>query len=81
MASCAWANSPNNQRSSSLLSAGFRVFDDQNKTRSLARVPRERREHRVFNKLLQLIPALEDRLMEKSEEEITFMAELVTFRV
>jgi hypothetical protein len=80
MASCAWANSPNNQRSSSLLSAGFRVFD-QNTTRSLARVPRERREHRVFNKLLQLIPALEDRLMEKSEEEITLMAELVTFRV
>jgi hypothetical protein len=38
---------------------------------------RERREHRVFNKLLQLIPALEDRLMEKSEEEISFMAEQV----
>jgi hypothetical protein len=41
---------------------------------------REQREHRVFNKLLQLIPGLEERLMEKSEEEATLMAELVTSR-
>ena len=42
--------------------------------------PRERREHRVFDKLLQMVPGLEERLLTGSEEEITFVAELVSLR-
>ena len=38
---------------------------------------RERREHRVFRQLLQMIPGLEDRLMEGSNEDIVHIAELV----
>jgi hypothetical protein len=41
---------------------------------------RERREHRVFDKLLQMVPGLEERLLTGSEEEITFVAELVSLR-
>lgn len=40
---------------------------------------RERKEHRVFMKLLQMIPGLEDRLMNSTEEEVVFVAELVCF--
>jgi hypothetical protein len=40
-------------------------------------VNRERREHRVFRLLLQMIPGMEDRLMEGSEEDVAHMAELV----
>jgi hypothetical protein len=38
---------------------------------------RERREHRVFRLLLHMIPGLEDRIMEGSEDEIVLIAELV----
>jgi hypothetical protein len=38
---------------------------------------RERREHQVFRILLQMIPGMEDRLMEGSEEDIVHIAELV----
>jgi len=37
----------------------------------------ERREHRVFQQLLQIIPGLEDRIMEGSDEEVTHIAELI----
>jgi hypothetical protein len=40
-------------------------------------LPRERREHRVFVKLLQMIPGMEERIMSSSEEEVTFIADLV----
>jgi hypothetical protein len=40
-------------------------------------INRERREHRVFRLLLQMIPGMEDRLMESSEEDIVHIAELV----
>jgi len=40
---------------------------------------RERKEHRVFTKLLQMVPGLEDRLMNCTEEEVVFIAELVCF--
>jgi hypothetical protein len=39
---------------------------------------RERREHRVFERLLQTIPGLEARLMDGSDEEIMHVAELVS---
>jgi hypothetical protein len=38
---------------------------------------RELREHRVFSRLLQMIPGLEDRLMEGSNENVIHVAELV----
>lgn len=38
---------------------------------------RERREHQVFRTLLQMIPGMEDRLMEGSDEDIVHIAELV----
>jgi hypothetical protein len=38
---------------------------------------RERREHRIFQALLQMIPGLEERLMEGSNEDVIHVAELV----
>ena len=78
MAFCAWVSLLNSQRSSSPLSAIFLPIEYS--PGSLA-VHRERREHRVFNKLLQLIPGLEECLMEKSEQEATLPAELVMSHV
>jgi hypothetical protein len=40
-------------------------------------ITRERREHQVFTKLLQMIPGLEERIMGGSEEEVVFIADLV----
>jgi hypothetical protein len=40
-------------------------------------INRERREHRVFRLLLQMVPGMEDRLMEGSEEDTLHIAELV----
>jgi hypothetical protein len=39
---------------------------------------RERREHRIFDILLQMIPGLQERLMEASAEEIVLIGELVS---
>jgi hypothetical protein len=41
---------------------------------------RRRREHRVFNALLQMVPGLEDRLMGGSDEDIVAIAEMVSLR-
>jgi hypothetical protein len=41
-------------------------------------VARERREHRVFTKLLQMVPGLEERLVSSSEEEVVFIADMVS---
>ena len=38
---------------------------------------RERREHRVFKELLQMVPGLEERLLQSSEEEARLVADLV----
>jgi hypothetical protein len=40
---------------------------------------RQRREHRVFTLLLQMVPGLEERLVEGSEENVLHVAELVRF--
>jgi len=40
--------------------------------------PRERREHRVFQQLLQMIPGLEDRLMSGSADDVVHIADLVS---
>jgi len=40
-------------------------------------INRERREHRVFQLLLQMIPGLQERLMESSDEHVGHIAELV----
>jgi hypothetical protein len=39
---------------------------------------RERREHRVFRHMLQAIPGLEARLIGGSEEEVVFIADMVS---
>jgi hypothetical protein len=74
MACSAWANSlinlkkrlqPSHYRSS----VGSQLL--------IMMIFRVRREHRVFTKLLQMIPNFEDRLMNSSEEEVTFIADLV----
>jgi hypothetical protein len=38
---------------------------------------RERREHRVFRLLVQMVPGLEERLVNSTEAEVRFIAELV----
>jgi hypothetical protein len=40
---------------------------------------RERREHRIFQLLLQSVPGLEARLLEGSDEEVVHVAELVRY--
>jgi hypothetical protein len=42
---------------------------------------RDRKEHRVFQKLLQIVPRFLERLMEASEEECFIIAELVSLTV
>jgi hypothetical protein len=39
---------------------------------------RERREHHIFQRLLEMIPGLEDRLVEGSNEGVVHIAELVS---
>jgi hypothetical protein len=39
---------------------------------------RERKEHRVFDLLLQMVPGLEGRLLNGSDEEVGHVAELVS---
>jgi hypothetical protein len=38
---------------------------------------RQRREHRVFDALLQMVPGLEDRLLNGAEEDVMHVAEMV----
>lgn len=39
---------------------------------------RERREHRIFQRLMEMVPGLEDRLVEGSDEGVVHIAELVS---
>lgn len=39
---------------------------------------RERREHRIFNLLIQMIPGLQERLMDASAEEVVHVGDLVS---
>jgi hypothetical protein len=41
-------------------------------------VARERREHIVFKQLLQMIPGLQERLVNGSEEDLLHVADLVS---
>jgi hypothetical protein len=69
---CVWGSFPNNQKihlRTSLLSRFIY---------NMWLMPaRERREHRIFQALLQMIPGLEERLMEGSNEDVIHIAELV----
>ena len=38
---------------------------------------RERQEHRVFDNLLRMVPGLQDRLTECTEDELNHIADLV----
>jgi hypothetical protein len=44
----------------------------------MAFVFRERREHRVYETLLKMVPKLEERLMTASEEEVAMVSELAS---
>jgi hypothetical protein len=39
---------------------------------------REQREHRIFNLLLQMIPGLEERLVDGSDEDVLHVGDLVS---
>lgn len=41
-------------------------------------VPRERREHRIFQELLRSVAGLEERLMQGGDEEVDLIAELAS---
>jgi len=62
------------QKKRSLMSMGFDFFLLNLSSLSLCR---ERREHRIFERMLQMIPGLEKRLLEGSNEEVVMIAELV----
>ena len=38
---------------------------------------RERREHRIFRQLINMVAGLEEHIMEGSEEDVSYIAELV----
>ena len=42
-------------------------------------INREQQEHRVFKLLLQMVPGIEGRLTESSDEDVAHIAELVGF--
>lgn len=42
------------------------------------RIDREQEEHRVFKLLILMIPGLEDRLVEGSDEDVAYIAEQVS---
>jgi hypothetical protein len=75
---CAWANLPTNPRNLLLLSRcilSLPVLD--HKLTILPLNFRERREHRVFRTLLNMVPGLEERLVQGTEEEVRMIADLV----
>jgi len=75
MVYCTWVNSQSSQKNVSPRSMCLLPSP-----RCLTHLPfRERREHRVFQLLLQMIPGLEERLVEGSEENVIHVAELVCF--
>jgi hypothetical protein len=41
---------------------------------------REQREHRIFQELMRVVPGLEGRLAEASEEDVGMLAELVSYQ-
>lgn len=41
---------------------------------------RERREHKVFQELLKLVPGLEERLMTGSDDEVAITSDLVSLQ-
>jgi len=44
----------------------------------LINYPREHREHRIFRTLLQMVPGLEERLIEGTNEDLLHIADLVS---
>jgi hypothetical protein len=74
MVCCAWENlltSPRRhfQRSACFFPVHWLLLTCQ--------LTRERREHRVFTRLLEMVPGLEERLLEGTDEGVVHIAELV----
>lgn len=74
MGYCVWGSFPKEKRRLSRTSMlCFRsLLQDE-----YLKCVRERREHRIFRTLLQMIPGIEERLMEGSDEDVVHVAELV----
>jgi hypothetical protein len=73
MAYCEWESLPKSHKMISRMSMTVHnsyIFDFDG-------LIRERREHRIFENLLQMIPELQERLMGASAEEIVHVGELV----
>lgn len=72
-----WENWPRLQRKTSLPSMVFscRVMCD---IINHMYIPRERREHRVFQELLKSVAGLEERLMQGGDNEVDIVAELAS---
>jgi hypothetical protein len=75
-----WENWQRLQRKTSLPSMVFScrvMYDISNHMY----IPRERREHRVFQELLKSVAGLEERLMQGGDSEVDVVAELVSIMV
>lgn len=74
MACCAWEN---------LLTSPKRHFQQSacfvpvHRLLLTCQLTRERREHLVFSHLLEMVPGLEERLLEGTDEGVVHIAELV----
>ena len=75
MVSCVWESSLNSQLIRSRTSTSLALYRENGSTDPCSR---ERREHRVFQQLLQMIPGLEDRLMSGSADDVVHIADLVS---
>jgi hypothetical protein len=78
MASYVWVSWRNNRRSHSHLST-FVVLKLFHGFHYDYGIFRQRREHRVFQALLQMVPGLEERLVEGSDDEVVAIAETVSY--
>lgn len=77
MVSCVWESLLNSQLVHSRTSTSLALRRESTPADPHPR-PRERREHRVFQRLLQMIPGLEDRLMGSSADDVVHITNLVS---
>jgi hypothetical protein len=76
MAFSVWVSWQGSQRNHSLQSI-FNILCLHSSSDHMP-LSRQRREHRVFGTLLQMVPGLEERLMEGSEDDVVAIAEMAS---
>jgi glycogen synthase len=77
MAFCGWVSKLTSQKSLLLPSTLTPYFLSSNFYLIIVLTGRQRREHRIFRSLLQMIPGLEERLIDGSDDEAVLVAEMV----